>query len=34
MDPLKRYEMIRPIIAGLKTVSEVEQESGLSSRTI
>lgn len=34
MDPIKRYELIRPIITGEKTVSEVEQESGLSSRTI
>jgi predicted transcriptional regulator YheO len=34
MDPIKRYERIRPIITGEKTVSEVEQESGLSSRTL
>lgn len=34
MDPIKRYELIRPIITGEKTVSEVQQESSLSSRTI
>jgi transposase-like protein len=34
MDPIKRYELIRPILTGEKTVEQVGKEAEVSSRTL
>ena len=34
MDPIKRYELIRPILTGKKTVEQVAKETDVSSRTL
>ena len=34
MDARTRYELIRPILIGERTVEQVEKESGLSGRTL
>ena len=34
MDPITRYELIRPILTGEKTVEQVEKEADVSSRTL
>ena len=34
MDPIERYELIRPILKGEKTVEQVEKEAQVSSRTL
>ncbi len=34
MDPIQRYELIRPILLGEKSVEQVEAEASVSSRTL
>ena len=34
MDPIQRYELIRPILTGKKTAPQVEKEAEVSSRTL